>query len=86
MIHILLVDDDTFLVEMYQKKFKNSGYDVQIATGGEEALELLRGGLKTDCLIIDITMPGTDGFVVLEILNKEKLVPNALRVVLTNQG
>lgn len=86
MKNILLVDDDTFLLEMYEKKFKNSDYQTETAVSGDEALTLLRGGLVVDCIILDVTMPGTSGIAVLEALNKEKLIPKALRVMLTNQG
>ena len=83
---ILIVDDDEFLLDMYALKFKESGFEVEVARGGEEALEKVRGGLKPDVLLLDIVMPTLDGFDVLKFIKKENLVPNAVLVVLTNLG
>ena len=41
-MHILLVDDDSFLRDMYATKFTESGYTVDAAPNGEAALQLLK--------------------------------------------
>lgn len=83
---ILIVDDDEFLLDMYALKFKESGFEVEVARGGEEALEKVRGGLKPEAVLLDIVMPTLDGFDVLKFIKKENLIPNAVLVVLTNLG
>jgi CheY-like chemotaxis protein len=81
---ILLVDDDRFLLDMYVLKFKKSGFDVDTATGSVAALEKLRSGTQIDAIILDIIMPTMDGLELLKTIREEKLVPNAVVVVLTN--
>lgn len=83
---IMIVDDDDFLLDMYSLKFRNSGYEVETAKSGEEALEKIRTGLEVDAVLLDVVMPGTDGFEVLKIIKKEKLLPKAVFVFLTNLG
>ena len=44
MAKILLVDDDALLVQMYQKKLKNDGFEVETADDGDVALTKVVGG------------------------------------------
>jgi DNA-binding response OmpR family regulator len=83
---VFLIDDDDFLLEMYALKFKSAGFNVEIAKNAEDALEALRKGLKPDIVLLDIVMPKIDGFEFLNILKKEKLVPEAKLVILSNLG
>ena len=82
---VLIVDDDEFLLEMYALKFKQSGFEVQIAENGKKALELIPS-YAPDVVLLDVVMPSMDGFEVLETIKKEKLAPNALVMMLTNLG
>ena len=83
---ILIVDDDEFLLNMYSVKFSKQGVEVETSPGGENALQKLRGGYSPDAILLDIVMPGFDGFEFLEKMQAEKLAPNAVLVFLTNQG
>jgi CheY-like chemotaxis protein len=83
---ILAVDDDKFLLEMYRKKFAQYEIDMTISVGPDECLEKLRGGLAPDIIIFDIIMPKMDGLELLETIKKEKLAPNALAIMLTNEN
>lgn len=83
---VLIVDDDKFLLDMYRKKFVSEGCAVDVALGSEETLSKLRGGAKPDILILDIIMPGMDGIELLETIRKEKLVPDAAVIMLTNES
>jgi CheY-like chemotaxis protein len=83
---ILIVDDDSFLLDMYALKFGQSSFTVTTALGPEQALEKLRGGLVPDVMLLDIVMPVMDGFELLEKLRDEKLAPDALRIILSNRG
>lgn len=83
---ILIVDDDKFLLDLYKKKFERDGTLVDVAVGSEEALTKLRDGAKPDVLILDIIMPGMDGLELLEVIRKEKLVPDSVVIMLTNES
>lgn len=83
---VLIVDDDKFLLDMYRKKFEQNGLTTDVSVGPQEALTALRGGASPDILILDIIMPGMDGIELLETIRKEKLVPNATVVMLTNES
>ena len=83
---ILIVDDDKFLLDMYRRKFEHDGATVDVAVGSEETLAKLRDGAKPDILILDIIMPGMDGVELLEAIRKEKLAPDSVVIMLTNES
>lgn len=83
---ILIVDDDTFLLDMYALKFSQNNFEVHAASGGMQSIEKLRGGLKPDVILLDIIMPEMDGFEMLEKINSENLAPEAVKIVLSNKS
>jgi DNA-binding response OmpR family regulator len=83
---ILLVDDDSFLLDMYAIKFKKSNYEVRTADSTEAGLKILRDGYVPDVIMVDIVMPGSDGLELVASVRKDKLIPNAIVIMLTNQG
>mgnify|MGYP001558440877 FL=1 len=83
---VLLVDDDKFLLDMYRKKFDQSGLTVDVSVGSQDALAKLREGAKPDILVLDIIMPGMDGLELLETIRKEKLCPDSIVIMLTNES
>lgn len=83
---VLIVDDDKFLLGMYSLKFANNGYDVETTVGSVAALEKLRGGAQPDIVLLDIIMPYMTGLELLKTVRDEKLAPNAIVVMLTNQS
>ncbi len=83
---VLIIDDDKFLLNMYSIKFSKNGFEVNSASSGEEALGKIKEGYAPDIVLLDIVMPGMDGFEILDNLKKNNLVPNAMIIMLTNQG
>lgn len=90
---ICLVDDDRFLRDLYAAKFKNAGEEVAVFGSGEELLAELRktaGGpgasRAPDAVVIDLIMPGMDGFAIIETMKKEGLAKGAKIIILSNQG
>lgn len=83
---VLIIDDDKFLLDIYTVKFKENGLEVNTAVSGEDALEKLRENSNYDIILLDIVMPVMDGFAFLEKKKEEKLAPNAVIVILSNQG
>ena len=62
---ILVVDDEPFVLELISTRLQIAGYNVSQAKDGTRALEALRESLP-DAMVLDINMPGLDGFGVLE--------------------
>ena len=72
---ILLVDDDRGLLEMLLSIFRRAGYhDLLTASSGLEALRLWREE-QPDLVVLDVMMPGMDGFSVLREIRRASRVP-----------
>jgi DNA-binding NtrC family response regulator len=70
---ILLVDDVRAMAEQYAYDLKRTGaYQVTVATKGEEALDLLTRE-PIDCVVLDLEMPGMDGFDFLRRYRQQKI-------------
>jgi two-component system nitrogen regulation response regulator NtrX len=70
---VLVVDDVQAMAEQYAYDLRRVGkYDVAIAGGGDQGLDLL-GREPIDCVVLDLEMPGTDGFEVLRRLKQRGL-------------
>ena len=83
---ILIVDDDTFILDMYAFKFSQNSFEVYTATNGVQAVEKLKGGLVPNIILMDIIMPEMDGFEMLEKINSEKLSTNSIKIILSNKN
>ncbi len=68
---ILIADDDSLVREAVNKILSMFGYDVVAVPGGQEALDAVNG--EFDLIILDINMPGMDGFDTLNALNEKDL-------------
>lgn len=60
---ILVVDDNAANRELARATLEDEGYDVVVASGGEEALAVFEKA-PPDCVLLDVRMPGMDGFAV----------------------
>ena len=73
MTTVLVVDDVTSLAEQYAYDLKRvGGYETLIATDGKDALDVIASE-AVDCVILDLEMPGVDGFQVLRTLHKQNV-------------
>jgi two-component system OmpR family response regulator len=70
-MRLLLVEDDVKLVRALQRGLQREGYAVDVAATGEEALESA-GDHDYDAIILDVMLPGTDGFSVCKALRQKK--------------
>jgi DNA-binding response OmpR family regulator len=64
---ILIVDDEPLILKVLGIKLRVAGYDVITALNGQQALELVDSA-RPDIMLLDIIMPGMDGFQVLQKL------------------
>lgn len=83
---ILIVDDDSFLLDMYALKFSQNNFEVYTAVNGLHALEKLKSGLSPNIILIDIIMPEMDGFETLTQMNAQKLCMNCVKIILSNKS
>lgn len=65
---ILIVDDDVNLCTVLSEELKAVGYETSYLTDGEEVANVLQNQ-KVDLLLLDLKMPGTDGFQLLQKIN-----------------
>src|SRR3990167_2771971 len=83
---ILVVEDDQFLRELYDELLREEGYEVDLASDGQEGLDKATAG-GYNLVLLDIMLPKIDGLDVwrkLEAAPPKK--PNGPTVLLTNLG
>jgi len=66
---VLVVDDDPDILELISIILREEGMDVLIARSGRQALHLLRTEDGVDVVLLDLVLPETDGFAVLEAMH-----------------
>lgn len=71
-IRVLVVDDEPNIVELLTVSLKFQGFDVRTASSGTEALRIARE-FNPEAYILDVMMPGMDGFELLAKLRNEGL-------------
>ena len=80
---ILLIEDEALLLQMFEKKLKLEGFQVETALRGQTGLEKAKS-LQPDLILLDILMPGMDGFEVMEKLKSDPETKKIPVVFLTN--
>lgn len=78
---ILVVDDDILVLEALQELLSSSGYEVRVATRGQEALEILEQE-HFDLLILDIVMPKMTGFDVCKQVRKRDDEMSKVKIIM----
>ena len=83
--HILMIEDDSDLTEMYKTKLETDGFTVAVAKDGKTGLKAMKD-TQPDLVLLDILLPKKDGFDVLEEKNKwkDEKLKNIPVIVLTN--
>ncbi len=84
MAKILIVEDDSQLQIIYQKKLSREGNDVYVATTGQEGLQLAKSNIP-DIILLDVMLPGgQNGFDVLEQIKRDPHLSHIPILILTN--
>ncbi|MEK7535094.1 MAG: response regulator, partial [Patescibacteria group bacterium] len=81
---VLLVEDEPLLIDMYQERFGEEDFELDIARDGNEAIKKADRGV--DLILLDILLPGINGFEVLRRLKKNLDTRDVPVIVLTNLG
>jgi DNA-binding response OmpR family regulator len=83
MARILLVEDDQFLSTILATHFRENGYDVVCAYDGESAVSRAIE-LYFDVMLLDILLPGKDGFEVISSVHAMEATKNMPVIVISN--
>ncbi len=79
---ILLVDDESDILEMISYNLNREGYEVQTAENGRKALEIARAN-KPDLVLLDVMMPEMDGMETCRVMREDPNLCNVLIAFLT---
>lgn len=82
---ILLVEDDRFLRELMSRKLIEGGFDVVQAVDGESGIEKSKEG-GFDMILLDLILPGIDGFDVLKAIKENPNSSSIPIIILSNLG
>lgn len=82
---ILVIEDDKFLRELIVQKLLKENYNVSEAIDGEEGIKKVKEG-KPDLVLLDLILPGIDGFEVLSQVRAEPAVASVPVIILSNLG
>lgn len=72
---ILLIEDDPFLIDIYNTKLKEEGFTVDIATDGQKGLRKIKEE-KFDLVLLDIVLPQIDGWEILRKVKSQNYIPS----------
>ena len=80
--HVLVVDDDPVIVRLLELNFRLGGFRVSSATRGDQVIARAVE-LAPDAIVLDVTLPGIDGFEVCRRLRQEPGLVHVPVVLLT---
>jgi DNA-binding response OmpR family regulator len=82
---VLVVEDDAFLVDAYKLKLTKEGFEIEIASDGEEALSKLKNFMP-DVILLDVVMPRKDGFATLQEIKSSEQLKKIPVIMASNLG
>ena len=85
MFTVLVVEDDKFLRELISQKLIKDGFEVESAVDGEEGIKKARE-LKPNIVLLDLILPGVDGFEVLSKMKSDPDLSSTPVIILSNLG
>lgn len=80
---ILVVEDDTFLRQLIAAKMETDGFDIFVAVDAEAAFKYLEES-RPEIILLDLMLPGLDGFQILEQIKKDPKNKDIPVVILSN--
>ena len=83
-VHVLMIEDDPTIADMYRLQLEHDGYRVTVATTAEVGFKTLTGDAP-DIVLLDLLLPDQSGFDVLATLNERFPNPPPV-VILSNYG
>jgi DNA-binding response OmpR family regulator len=81
----ILVVDDEMAIRMILESLLEERFNVVCLENGEQALEWLQENKLPDCMILDLSMPGIDGFEVIRRMHEDRSLANVPVIVLSSK-
>jgi len=82
---ILIIEDDKFLRELIVQKLIKEGFEISEAVDGEEGMKKVKEE-KPDLILLDLILPGIDGFEVLARMKEDPVLAAIPVIILSNLG
>ncbi|MCX5783126.1 MAG: response regulator [Elusimicrobia bacterium] len=82
MAKIVIIDDDPEIINLIGYALKSKGHAVAICSNGREAMSAVKK-FKPDLLILDVMLPGVDGFAIATTLSHDEQTKNLPIIVIT---
>jgi len=82
---ILIIEDDKFLRELIARKLEREGYETAEAVDGEDGFKKIKAD-KPDLVLLDLILPGIDGFEVLSKMKEDISLAQTPVIILSNLG
>ncbi len=84
-IKVLLVEDESMIVDIYKMRLEEEGFEVLVTDKGTEAFEIASKE-KPNIILLDVILPEIDGFSVLQMIKDDSKTKNIPVMMLTNLG
>ena len=78
---VYIVDDEEMVRTVAGELLRHLGYDVEMASSGEEAVAHIQSGARPDCVLLDVVMPGMGGA---EALRRIHAIAPEIKVVISS--
>jgi two-component system alkaline phosphatase synthesis response regulator PhoP len=82
---ILVVDDEPYILRSLSFVFKTEGYEVEVASDGEEGMKKARE-LKPRIIFLDLMMPKLNGFNACRTIKSDETLKDSYVIILTGKG
>jgi len=84
MTHILIIDDSPTEVHVFRNMLRNHNIEVSVAENGEEGIEKAIQ-IKPDCILMDVVMPGKNGFQATRDLSRNPATASIPVIIITTK-
>jgi len=84
MTHILIIDDSPTEVHVFKNMLLNNDIEVSVAKNGEEGIEKAIE-IKPDCILMDVVMPGKNGFQATRDLSRNPVTSSIPVIIITTK-
>jgi DNA-binding response OmpR family regulator len=82
---ILIIEDDVFMAGLLERKFKQEKFKILKASNADQAREIIASN-QVDLILLDVVLPGTDGFTFLRELKKSDMSSKIPVIITSNLG